>query len=80
MQGQNEVLEGHEESSRDYGGPNSRANRVEASGERNRNSQSLSRRNPSRIKELQHVVCAGTDGPCGPNFVNDPAKMFEIAS
>lgn len=56
MQGQNEILEGHEQSSRGYGSQNSRANRVEMREERNRNSRTLSRRNPSRIKELQHVV------------------------
>jgi hypothetical protein len=56
MQRENEILEGHEQSSRGYGGLNSRARPVEMSGETSRNSRNLSRRNPSRIKELQHVA------------------------
>jgi hypothetical protein len=56
MQRENEVLEGHEQSSRRYGGLNSRARRLEMNGKANRNLQRLSRHNPSRIKELQHVV------------------------
>jgi len=55
MQCENEILEGHEQSSRRYGGPSSRAGRVEMSGKANRNLQRLSRHNSSRIKELQHV-------------------------
>ena len=55
MQRENEILEGHEQSSRCYGGLSSRARRIEMKGEINRNAQSLSRHNPSRIKELQHV-------------------------
>ena len=56
MQRENEILEGHEQSRRGYGGLNSRARRVEMSEETNRNTQSLSRHNPSRIKELQYVT------------------------
>ena len=56
MQREDEILEGHEQSSRCYGGLDSRTRCVEMSDKINRNAQSLSRRNPSRIKELQHVV------------------------
>jgi hypothetical protein len=52
MQGENEILEGHEQSSRCCGGLNSYASGVEMRGEANRNSQSLSRYNPSRINKL----------------------------
>ena len=54
MQRENEILEGHEQSSRQYGGLSFRARRVEMNGKANRKLQSLSRHNPSRIKELQH--------------------------
>ena len=56
MQRENEILEGHEQSSRCYGGLDSRTRCVEMSDKINRNAQNLSRRNPSRIKELQHVI------------------------
>jgi hypothetical protein len=55
MQREYEILEGHEQSSRQYGGLSFRARRVEMNGKANRKLQSLSRHNPSRIKELQHV-------------------------
>ncbi len=58
MQREDEILEGHEQSRRREGGLNSRAGRGEMSGKTNRNAQSLSRHNPSRIKELQHVISA----------------------
>jgi hypothetical protein len=56
MQRENEILEGHEQSSRCDEGLNSYARRVEMSREANRNMQSLSRHNPSRINKLQHIV------------------------
>jgi hypothetical protein len=56
MQRENEILEGHEQSSRCYGGLDSRTRCVEMSDKINRNAQNLSSRNPSRIKELQHVI------------------------
>ena len=56
MQCENEILEGHEQSSRCYGGLNFRGRRGEMREENNRNTQGLSRHNPSRIKELQHAV------------------------
>ena len=56
MQRENEILEGHEQSSRGCGGLNFRARDYEMTGENNRNIQRLSMHNPSRIKELQHVV------------------------
>ena len=54
MQCENKILEGHEQSSRRYGGLSSRARCVEMNGNANRNLQRLSRHKPSRIKELQH--------------------------
>ena len=70
MQCENEILEGHEQSSRRYGGLSFRARRVEMNGKVSRNLQSLSRHKPSRIKELQHnfsIEIAGAQdrSPCG---------------
>ena len=78
MQRENEILEGHEQSSRGYGGLNSRARRVEMSGETNRNAPNLSRRNPSRIKELQHVVSAKWMDVAGLSPVKYSAHIFQI--
>jgi len=80
MQRENEILEGHEQSSRGYGGLNSRARRVEMSGETNRNAQSLSRNNPSRIKELQQVVSAEWMGVGDQSPMKYPAQIFQIGS
>jgi hypothetical protein len=52
MQCENEILEGHEQSSRCYEGLRSYVGRAETRRETIRNSQSLSRNNPSRINEL----------------------------
>ena len=80
MQRENEILEGHEQSSRGYGGRNSRDRRVEMNGEANRNLQNLSRNNPSRIKQLQHVVSREMDGHCGSDSMNYFAHIFQINS
>jgi hypothetical protein len=80
MQRENEILEGHEQSSRCYGGLSSRARRIEMKGEINRNAQSLSRHNPSRIKELQHVVSTDWMGVASQNPMNYSAQIFQIAS
>ncbi len=56
MQCENEILEGHEQSSRCDEGLKYYARRVEMRREANRNLQSLSRHNPSRINKLQHIV------------------------
>jgi hypothetical protein len=80
MQRENEILEGHEQSSRGYGGLDSRARRVEMSGETNRNAQSLSRHNPSRIKELQQVVSGEWMGVGDQSPMNNPAQIFQIGS
>jgi len=56
MQREDEILESHEQFRRPDGGLHSRARRGEMSGKTNRNAQRLSRHNPSRIKELQHIT------------------------
>jgi hypothetical protein len=57
MQCEDEILEGHEQSSGLDGGlKSSSAGFVEMKGEISRNAQNLSRCNPSRIKELQHIA------------------------
>ena len=76
MQRENEILEGHEQSSRGYGGLNSRVRRIEMSGETNRNAQSLSRHNPSRIKELQHVISTEWMGVEDQSPINNSAQIF----
>ena len=76
MQCENEILEGHEQSSRGYGGLIARARRVEMRGEANRNAQSLSRHNPSRIKELQHVVSTEWMDVGNQRPMNNSAQIF----
>jgi hypothetical protein len=64
MQREDEILEGHEQSSRGCGGLNFLARHIEMSKETNRNTESLSRHNPSRINKLQHLVsteCMGVE-------------------
>ena len=80
MQRENEILEGHEQSSRGCGGLNSRARRVEMTGENNRNAPNLSRRNPSRIKELQHVVSTEWMDVVEQSPMNYSAHIFQIDS
>jgi hypothetical protein len=55
MQRENEILEGHEQSSRCDGSLSSYTRFVEMSREANRNLQSLSRYNPSRINKLRKL-------------------------
>ena len=76
MQRENEILEGHEQSRRGCGGLNSRARRFEMTGENNRNAQNLSRRNPSRIKELQHVVSTEWMDVVDQSPMNNSAQIF----
>jgi hypothetical protein len=80
MQRENEILEGHEQSSRGYGGLNYRARRVEMTVETNRNAQSLSRHNPSRIKELQHVISTEWMDVGEQSLMNYSAQIFQIDS
>jgi hypothetical protein len=80
MQRENEILEGHEQSSHGYGGLNSRARRIEMRREINRNAQSLSRNNPSRINELQQVVSAEWLGVGDQSPLNYPAQILQIGS
>ena len=77
MQRENEILEGHEQSSRCDGGLNSRGRHVEMSGEINRNVQSLSRHNPSRIKELQRVVSTEWMDVGDQSPMNYSAQIFQ---
>jgi hypothetical protein len=80
MQRENEILEDHEQSSRGYGGLNSRARRVEMSGETNRNAQSLSRNNPSRINKL-HTRCLYRMYGCWDQSpMSYSAQVFQIHS
>ena len=46
----------------------------------NRNAQSLSRHNPSRIKELQHVVSTEWMGVWNQSAMNYSAQIFQIDS
>jgi hypothetical protein len=80
MQCENEILEGHEQSSRGCGGLNSRDRQVEMNGEANRNAQDLSRNNPSRIKELQRVTPMEIDGHCGSNPLKYSAQILRLDS
>jgi hypothetical protein len=78
MQCENEILKGHEQSSRCYGGLNSRARRVEMRGETNRNAQSLSRHNPSRINKLRHVISTEWMGVGDQSPMNYSPHIFEV--
>ena len=78
MQRENEILEGHEQSSRGCGGQNFRARRYEMTAENNRNIQRLSMHNPSRIKELQHVFSTVWMDVAGLSPVKYSAHIFQI--
>ena len=80
MQRENEILEGHEQSSRQYGGLSFRARRVEMNGKANRKLQSLSRHNPSRIKELQHVFSIEVMEREGSEPLSDSIQILWIDS
>ena len=80
MQRKNEILEGHEQSSRGCGGLNFLARRIEMSKETNRNTESLSRHNPSRIKELQHIVPTECMGIEEQTPINYSAQIYLIDS
>jgi hypothetical protein len=76
MQRENEILEGHEQSLRGYGGLNSRDRRAEMNEEANRNAQNLSRNNPSRIKELQRIASVEV----GQNPLKYASQIFSVDS
>ena len=79
MQCENEILEGHEQSSRGCGGLNSRDRYVEMNGEANRNAQDLSRNNPSRIKELQRIHTYKWMDAVDQTLRSIPLKYFKAA-
>ena len=80
MQCENEILEGHEQSSRRNSGLGSRARGVEMNGKANRNLQRLSRHNPSRIKELQHDFSIETTGREGAESLSVSTQILQIDS